>query len=51
MVDEQRRTLGHLRNEAGLTQEQLAEQSGVSWITVAKLEGGGIKAGAPAAEQ
>lgn len=33
-------TLDQLRMEAGLTQHQLAEQSGVSWATVAKLETG-----------
>src|SRR5438093_12949895 len=36
----EQRTLAELRNEASLTQEQLAERAGVSWITVAKLEGG-----------
>lgn len=29
-----------LRNEAGLTQEALAKAAGLSWIMIAKIEGG-----------
>lgn len=34
------KTLDQIRYKAGLTQHQLAERSGVSWATIAKLEVG-----------
>jgi transcriptional regulator with XRE-family HTH domain len=37
------KTLDQIRLSADMTQEQLSEQSGVAWITIAKLELGDAK--------
>jgi transcriptional regulator with XRE-family HTH domain len=37
-MDQERRTLRHLREAKGLSQDKLSELTGVAWATIAKLE-------------
>jgi transcriptional regulator with XRE-family HTH domain len=37
-LPKQRETLDQLRMAAGYTQKQIAQQAGIAWITIARLE-------------